>query len=179
MNVELILYATPRGPLGDACSRYFDRVHGIGPTTAQRYPPHCTLTGFFQRPPDRVPDVVADVDAAVATVLGGRAPSVEVTSPRCADQWVGIEVRSADLLAIAVAFAERHRVLPGEDAIRLKDWLHLSLAYPVRRPRPYLALAAELADPALPCNWDVALWRRDPGDEWRRLTAPATSSRTG
>ena len=44
---ELILYATPTGPLADACDRFFAAVESIGPTVAQTYPPHCTLTGFF------------------------------------------------------------------------------------------------------------------------------------
>ena len=43
---ELILYATPTGPLADACAAYFGAVE---PTTAQTYPPHVTLTGFFHR----------------------------------------------------------------------------------------------------------------------------------
>ncbi len=49
-RAQLILYAIPTGLLAEQCDRLFRMVRAIAPTTAQTYPPHCTLTGFFQRP---------------------------------------------------------------------------------------------------------------------------------
>jgi alpha-D-ribose 1-methylphosphonate 5-triphosphate diphosphatase len=46
---ELILYATPTRPLADQCNTFFEAAADLGPTSAQLYPPHCTLTGFFRR----------------------------------------------------------------------------------------------------------------------------------
>ncbi|MDG2026150.1 MAG: hypothetical protein P8J50_03515 [Acidimicrobiales bacterium] len=48
-RAELILYATPTGPLAEELDRLFAQFAERAPTTAQTYPPHCTLTGFFQR----------------------------------------------------------------------------------------------------------------------------------
>jgi len=188
-RAELILYATPCGELGERCRTYFRRASSFGPTTAQTYPPHCTLTGFFRR---RVGDVGGIVDEAVETLVGcglderGRLDRTEVAvnGPERRGLWVGLTVDSTRLLALAERFAVRHRARPGalDDPIRLKTDLHLSLAYGevigaedrpgalAERLERYADLAAEVFSEPLSDDWEVALWRRSTGSTWSRLT---------
>lgn len=167
---ELIIYATPTGDLADACAEYFRRALELGGTTAQTYPPHVTLTGFFRWPALRrnhVRDVVAGlVDAS------GHPPadSVETSLLGDRDDWIGIEVRSPWLIDWIESLASQLPPEPHEDALRLKDWLHLSLAYGVDDLEPYRELAVEVIDATASARWEVALWERS-ANGWMRLTA--------
>lgn len=165
---ELILYAWPTGPLADAAERYFSVASDrLGPTTAQTFPVHCTLTGFFRRSGSRADEVVAALDAVIHD--HGGPDDVVIDRLGVRDGWVGLELTSPgliDLIAAAVS-----AVVPdeGEDALRPKEWLHVSLAYGVADVAPYAALAAELVDPGLPAEWEVGCWERLPDGGWVAL----------
>lgn len=158
---ELILYATPTGPLAHACAEYFAAVD---PTTAQTYPPHVTLTGFFHRR-----DAARVIEAAAAI---GHVPAgvVEVRRLTCSAEWVGLEIGSPWLEGAASDVARGARPAPGEDDVRLKDWLHLSLAYGVDDLESHAIRAREQIDPTADVGWEVGLWERGPDHRWERLT---------
>lgn len=183
--VPLILYAVPTGLLAEQCDRFFRMARAIAPTVAQTYPPHCTLTGFFHRPAHRVQESCDALAVALDRAgLGpdGRAESCEVTvrGLHHRDGWLGLELDSTRLRGTAAAFAAAAAPLrrPGDDALRLKEWLHLSLAYdtdPATLAR-HAALARAVVEPDLQCDWEVGLWRRHPGDQWERLAPSAFST---
>lgn len=166
---ELIIYATPTGELANACDAYFARACELGATTAQTYPPHVTLTGFFRRSSvrrEQIREVVGDwIDTS------GHPPADAVTVDRLGihDDWIGLEVSSPWLIDWTAALAERLPALPDEDALRLKDWLHLSLAYGIDELDAYRELALDLVEPTASAEWEVALWERS-ADGWSRLT---------
>ncbi len=173
---ELILYATPTGPLAERCDDYFEAVRrDVGPTTAQTYPPHCTLTGFFHRTDAGAARAIAEIEPIIA--VAGPVPegAVTVVACRATSNWIGLELQSAWLCDVAVSVAAGHTLEPGDDALRLKDWLHLSLAYGANPSRPdepadlaaYASLAETLIDPAAPVGWEVGLWERT-GQGWIR-----------
>lgn len=163
---ELILYATPTGELADSCREYWRRADEAGrTTTAQSFPPHCTLTGFFHRGRGRVAEVVAEA-AQVAEEFG----SVEVADVRLESHgdWVGLGLDSDRLASAIDRFVELHRVFAGEDRLRPKSWLHLSLAYGDGVvPAWHAELAATLVQPCT-VPWTIGLWRRA-GARWERL----------
>lgn len=164
---ELILYAWPMGPLADAAQRYFDEATDrLGPTIAQSYPVHCTLTGFFRRADHRVGEVLAALGSAVDAF--GEPDDVAVERLGTRDGWVGLELRSRQLLEIIETVTTTDRPEHGEDALRPKDWLHVSLAYGVADLQPYEALAHEIIDPSLPATWCVGFWERLPDGNWIR-----------
>lgn len=166
-RAELILYATPTGPLADALDEQFHRISALGPTTAQTYPPHCTLTGFFHRREAEIPRILAEVDRAVRESGPMPADAVDIIALRRSADWVGLELSSPWLIEATQRFIGCHRIGPGDDPLRPKDWLHLSIAYGTDDIAA--AAAATELDLTLPVRWEVALWQRLAAGDWRRL----------
>ena len=171
---ELILYATPTGPLAQAVAAYYEQVDAeLGTTVAQTYPPHCTLTGFFRRDDDGATAAIEQIGGQVAEAGPVPSGAVEVVALTTSDRWVGLELRSPWLIEFTESVSARHRPGPDDDALRLKDWLHLSLAYGDPDGDPidlsaHARLATELVDPGAEVGWEVALWERHPDGSWTR-----------
>lgn len=165
---ELILYATPFGPLGEQLDALDEELQVAGPTTAQTYPPHCTLTGFFHRRPAAVPRIVDEVAQTLAEVGPCPVDGVEIVALRDEPGWIGLELRSDWLLAVTAGFVARHRVEDGDDALRPKDWPHVSIAYGDGDMAPAQARLDRI-DPTLPAAWRIGLWRRGRDGSWARL----------
>lgn len=177
---ELIVYATPTGALAKQCDTYFDHLTGRGwLTTAQTYPPHVTLTGFFWRSTSTRLAVVESIDAVIRDSGPIESADVAVKTIAHHDGWVGLEIESkrlTDLVAQIVAADVR---TADEDAIRPKDWFHLSLAYGELMGGADLGdlanLAKVLIDPKAEAGWEIAVWQRQPngqtvhGARWRRV----------
>lgn len=172
---ELILYATPTGPLADAIMAYFERVDELGSTTAQSYPPHCTLTGFFRRDSNGTDRVAAELAVAIRRAGPPPVEWVEVVQLMVTDRWVGLELRSPWMLDFTARFVDEHGRRPGDDPIRLKDWLHLSLAYGLPELGPHARLACDMIDPSLDVGWELALWERHPDQTWTRYWSPGSA----
>ena len=168
-RAELILYATPTGALGAALDRTFERIAERGPTTAQAYPPHCTLTGFFHRDHGEIPRITAEVDEAVAEIGPSPEGAVDVVALHRRADWIGLELASDWLHAVTAAFVAGHRVAAGDDALRPKVWLHLSIGYGVDDLTAADTALREL-DPTALARWEVALWQRHPDGRWSRPT---------
>ena len=166
-RAELILYATPTGPLADQLDRLHRDLADTVPSTAQRYPPHCTLTGFFHRDADEIDEVVAEVAGAVADVGAEPADPVRIVGLHRRADWVGLELESPWLQDVTARFVELHRRRATDDALRPKDWLHLSIAYGVDDLRQAGEAAADL-DLTLPVDWEVGLWQRHDDGGWTR-----------
>lgn len=168
---ELILYATPTGWLAERCTSYFAQAEAIGPTTAQTYPPHCTLTGFFRRDPSRVPAVVAEATNVIDAHPQPAPDAVEIAALTMSDSWIGFELISPWLDDVIAAFVAKHEIQPDEDLIRPKNWLHLSLAYGIDDLVPYQPDAVPLNEiVGRDSTWDVALWERNADLTWTRHT---------
>lgn len=82
--------------------------------------------------------------------------------------WYGLELQSPWLLDLAAAFKRHAPNIARPDEIRLKDWLHLSLAYGFdERQASEFACAASSIEITSDVAWEVALWQRD-GSVWTR-----------
>ena len=170
--LELILYATPTGALADTCAAYFSAASHLGPTTAQTYPPHCTLTGFFRRDAQSMQRIIDEVRLAVGECARVSSVAVDLVELHTSPDWVGIELRSQLFLDVADRFRITHEPGEGDDPIRCKDWMHLSLAYGdgIDLTR-YGGLATGLfADALTPCQWEIGLWERSRSGRWLRHT---------
>lgn len=167
---ELILYATPTGPLADAVGELFawSTAPPIIATTAQTYPPHVTLTGFFHRTAARAVEIERGTAAWCAATGPVPADAVRVTELRNTTEWCGLVIESPWLLDATATWMRGQRVAPDEDALRPKDWLHLSLAYGDGPVAEVAGAAVASIDPELPARWELGLWERDTDGGWRR-----------
>ena len=182
--VELILYAEPAGELGARCAEFWAAMSAADAATeAQSYPPHVTLTGFFHRTPGRVMSIAEAFTRAVDAAAPQGLDGVRWVEPAELDlqvnhDWTGLHVTAPWMDAVVAAFASPDSAAQpadgGEDELRPKSWLHLSLAYGAGYDEFSRAAAAEhtaeLQRLTAEAKWTVALWRRD-GSAWDRLAA--------
>lgn len=170
-TTELIVYACPNGPLADALTEFFASTRqSPGANRAHAYPPHVTLTGFFRDTPAAIGVYVHALEAARNAWWRTRPePIVELRGLRVHDGWIGLEVRSPWLERLTADVADHAVSATRSEAIRVKDRLHLSLAYE-HDPADHAALAeaaTSLVDPTMPAGWDLRLYERAGGDAWR------------
>ncbi|MEM9042951.1 MAG: hypothetical protein AAGD33_23960, partial [Actinomycetota bacterium] len=135
-------------------------------TTAQTYPVHCTLTGFFRREGDRADAVLARLSAVVDSFGPAPRGAVRVDRLGVHDEWVGLELTSSWLLDVIAAVVAADDPGTDEDALRPKDWLHVSLAYGVDDLAPYASFARQTVDASLDASWRVGFWERHPDGRW-------------
>ena len=175
---ELIVYLTPGDHLGQQCATFFAQARDrFGPTTAQTYPPHVTLTGFFHRELGSAAAVVDTMQSAISEAGPVPGGAVEVVGQRVSEEWVGLEIRSAWAKQVVETLVASAQLNPGDDALRPKDWLHLSLAYGDHPPETsieaYGRLASETVDPSAPAAWRISVWERCVDGSWVDHGPPA------
>lgn len=167
---ELILYACPMGELARQLDAFLDASRAqCGPNTAHRYMPHCTLTGFFHDELSAVPAYLAALDEALAQSLPvWSGDAIKISGMRLLDGFYFLAVESAWLQQFTAGFVARAISSTRRDAVRLKDQLHVSLAYgfePVHGSR-LAQLAREMVHASAPVGWELRFYERHPGDRW-------------
>jgi len=167
---ELIIYACPTGPLAAGLDMFFERSRTeIGPNTAHRYMPHCTLTGFFHDTPDSIPVYAKALEAAYLRAAPTRPKAVmRITAIVLSDMFKYLKLESEWLVAMIADFAENVHSPSRSDELRLKTWLHLSLAYDHSTEQEHAlnVLATKLVDPHSAAGWELRLYERLVGDQW-------------
>lgn len=162
---KFILYACPVGELGQQIETYFEQsLERYGANKAHQYMPHCTLTGFFEDKEQAATDYVDALKAALAEQLPQQpAPVADIRQLSFHDDWHGIELTSPWFQAVAHAFAS---LAKSPEPLRLKTWLHVSLAYGFdpAQANPLKHLALDLMHPEASAGWELRLYQRLP--EW-------------
>jgi hypothetical protein len=165
-----IVYACPTGPLAEQIDTYFAAALAAhGPNTAHEYMPHVTLTGFFEDAPEAVPRYVAALGAALDVARPRRpAPPLAIAEMRLDSQFHGLLVEAEWLRGVVAAFAAAAESPTRAEPLRLKDGLHLSLAYGFapEQHAPLAALARELVDPRAPAGWELRFYRSHGDGAW-------------
>lgn len=159
-----IVYACPVGEFSRQVESYFHRTRiECGANTAHKYMPHCSLTGFFN---DEVASVAGYLQAlhgvwcdAIATCP---QPAIEISQMTFRQDWHGVELHSEwikELIANFIQKADTHR---GGEALRSKDWLHLSLAYDfdLQQHEHLTEIAQEIIEPRAPLEWELRFYQR-------------------
>ena len=78
-------------------------------------------------------------------------------------------IGSESLSSIISLFSSNYKNLSDEDPIRVKEWLHLSLAYGVEDISPFKEALIDMdALPSEP-SWEISLWQRHRHNLWKRL----------
>jgi hypothetical protein len=167
---EYIVYACPRGELAAQLASYFAASRKlVGANAAHQYMPHCTLTGFFHDDPAAVEIYCAALEAALyrARPHQPRA-ALNILKLELQEQFHGLLLDGPWLKALIADFARSIRSPTRRDTLRLKDWLHLSLAYafPPAQHEPLAELARELVDAQAPVAWELGFYEREVRGAW-------------
>ena len=168
---ELILYACPCGDLLDQLTVYLERTsHQIGRNAAHAYMPHCTLTGFFHDQPAKISHYKQALDDALSGMCKGqREPTITIADMILEPDFHYLKIESEWLKSLVQHFVAHADSPTRINALRPKDWLHLSLAYqfPPEQHAALMAIAQAVVDPCAQVEWQLRLYQRHPGNNWQ------------
>jgi hypothetical protein len=165
-----IVYACPVGELADQIDHYYDVSKAIcGLNAAHGYMPHCSLTGFFLDNRDAVGRYIEALDAALRCARAEQPiPTLVIDGIALREDFHGLLLSGPWLKGLIADFARTVSSPTRRDALRLKDWLHLSLAYafPPKQHALLAELARELVDVSAPVSWDLRFYERLVDGSW-------------
>jgi ubiquitin-associated SH3 domain-containing protein len=166
---KYIIYACPAGRLAEQLDTYFTRTRvEHGPNAAHNYMPHCTLTGFFHDEPKALPLYIAALSQALAQHAPTPKPPLRVLGTEFHPQFHGLLLEAPWLQQVIAEFVRLAASPSRSEALRVKDWLHLSLAYEFL-PEKHAALAAlaqEIVDPFASVVWELRFYELHPESGW-------------
>lgn len=163
---ELIIYATPTGQLAAQLQTYWRRAGELGPTTAQTFPAHCSMTGFFHRGAkglDHAIEIVSRTKEQRPLAQG----AVMVHQLVHDENIVFLDLLANELVFLTIDLVAEFKAKGSEEPLRLKRNPHLSLAYGAGELRPYAELARDTLDISAKTAWEIGLWERL-GEKWKR-----------
>lgn len=164
MLTRFILYACPTGAFADQIDHYFAQAgQTIGHNPAHDYMPHISLTGFFPDKPTTAPEYSKVLDRCFKMHLPMQPmPVVVITAVRFDERFHGLEISAPWLKTVTAAFAVQATSATRPEAIRCKEWLHLSFAYgfPAEQHEPLRQLASQLIDPNAPAGWEMRFYEQ-------------------
>ncbi|MEL6382704.1 MAG: hypothetical protein AAFQ89_09560 [Cyanobacteria bacterium J06626_18] len=167
---KFIVYACPVGELASQLETYFEKSRLMcGPNSAHNYMPHCTLTGFFEEHVSTVPNYAQKLERSYKRLRRSQPhPAIAVKDLAFRSDWHGLELSSDWLKKVIVDFACTARSPTRSSPLRLKEWLHLSLAYDFQTDQieTLQALAIDLVDPQAPVQWELRFYQRNPDNSW-------------
>ncbi|HEY9621323.1 MAG TPA: hypothetical protein V6C78_13185 [Crinalium sp.] len=164
-----IVYACPVGELAEQLDQYFQQsLDCCGANAAHHYMPHCTLTGFFQDEESAIPLYVEALDRAFHQVQPCPNPVITIQQLAFRSDWHGLELQSDWLKNLIVVFATSAASPTRREALRLKDWLHLSLAYDFQREHSDVLqqLAQNYISLKTPVQWELRFYQRNAEQRW-------------
>lgn len=169
MPDSLIVYACPTGELADQIDRYFQQSFAVcGANAAHRYMPHCTLTGFFQDEETATPLYVKALDRAFSQAQPCPQPIITIQQLTFYPDWHGLELKSDWLKNMIATFTKLVASPTQQEAVRLKDWLHLSLAYKFQpeQSKQLIQLAQEYVNLQASVQWELRFYQRHLDQHW-------------
>ena len=171
MFCQLILYACPIGPLAHQIEDYLQvSRQRWGENKAHQYMPHCTLTGFFHDQREAIALYLQVLETVVAEARQ-RPGTIQITDLLFQDDWHGLTLESPWLQSLTQSFAQTAHSPTRTDTLRLKTWLHVSLAYGFdpAHAAALKQLAMERVDPKATVEWDVRFYERSPKERQRQM----------
>jgi ubiquitin-associated SH3 domain-containing protein len=165
-----IVYACPVGPLAEQLSAYFAASRAAcGPNAAHNYMPHITLTGFFQDSDTSLPVYITALASAHQRATAERpAMPIIVTALEINPEFHGLLIEAPWLKALISDFIACAASPTRNEALRRKDWLHLSLAYEfaVEHHTALAEFAQQLVDLQAAAEWELRFYERHADATW-------------
>jgi ubiquitin-associated SH3 domain-containing protein len=170
MVTKFILYACPTGELADQIDAYFEAVKtNCSWNPALDYMPHCSLTGFFHDNAPAAQHYAHDLDRIVTRMRPSKPDPVMAVSGLIFDaDFHGFTLQSVWLADLTKAFAATTCLKMRHEAIRIKEWLHLSLAYQFKPDEHHTlkALARKYINPRAAVGWELRFYQRQNENQW-------------
>lgn len=169
MPDQFILYACPVGELATQLETYFDQSQALcGRNAAHHYMPHCTLTGFFKDEESAIPLYLEAIAQTLAHSPVPPLPVMTILSLSFRADWHGLELQSEWLPSLVAQVAQQVRSPSRREALRLKHWLHLSLAYefPPDQAETLMQLAQTYINPQAAVEWELRFYQRHADHRW-------------
>ena len=171
INYQFIVYACPTGELNSQLEEYLIKSRRLyGDNTAHRYMPHCTLTGFFI---DDIKSIPAYIQALERSHIKAKSEhqslNIEIKQLTFNENWHGLELQGDSLKKLIMDFVARENSSTRQENLRLKDWLHLSLAYNFdpRYTQELEKLAKATIDLNAKVNWELRFYQKNPDWTWK------------
>lgn len=167
---QFIMYACPVGELADQLAVYFEKSRSMcGRNSAHHYMPHCTLTGFFEEQSSSAPNYAQRLQRSYKRLRRSQPdPVIAIKELCCRADWHGLELESDWLKKVMIDFACTATSATRSTPLRLKEQLHLSLAYGFQPDQAddLELLAHELVDPTASVQWELRFYQRNPDNSW-------------
>lgn len=168
---QFIVYACPNGELNEQIEEYFKQaIELCGANKAHQYMPHCTLTGFFTDAISSVSFYLEALDRAYNEAKNNNTSlNVEITKLSFNKNWHGLELKANGITQLITNFARLENSPTRQEPLRLKDWLHLSLAYGFKPQdeEQLKHLAIKLVDIQANVNWELRFYQKNPDWTWK------------
>lgn len=169
---EFIVYACPVGELNQQLENYFQKSLNLcGENKAHKYMPHCTLTGFFTNDISSINYYIEALDKAYLVAKDNLDLNIVIKQLTFNDNWHGLELKAEGLKQLIVNFNQIEKSTIRTKKLRLKDYLHLSLAYdfnPEDRDK-LQSLATETIDLQADVNWELRFYQKNLDWTWKCL----------
>ena len=172
INCSFIVYACPVGELNEQIENYLQKSQELcGENKAHNYMPHCTLTGFFTDDVSSVDYYLEALDKAYLAANNNIDLSITIKQLTFNDDWHGLELQAKGLKQLIINFSELERSPTRQENLRLKDWLHLSLAYGFnpedREQLKNLAIDAIAIEANV--GWELRFYQKNSDWTWKQL----------
>ena len=173
INCQFIIYACPVGELNSQLKDYFKQSYQLyGENMAHKYMPHCTLTGFFSDDLSSIPIYIRALDKAYTDAKSDRLSlDIKIAQITFNENWHGLELQADGLKNLISNFAELEQSSTRQEKLRLKDWLHLSLAYGfnLEHGEQLKQLAIEIIDMQADVDWQLRFYQKTLDWTWKCL----------
>lgn len=169
---SFIVYVCPTGELNTQIEKYLLESSKYGKNTAHKYMSHCTLTGFFTDKISSIPLYVRALEQAYTKAKNDNLSlKVKIKQLTFSENWHGLELEANGLKQLIANFANSEKSTTRQENLRLKDWLHLSLAYDFnpQSGEKLKDLATEMIDLQKDVNWQLRFYQKDPDWTWKCL----------
>lgn len=161
---QLIIYACPVGPLAEQIKLYLEESKRMcGMNAAHVYMPHCTLTGFFEDERGSIAHYTETLNKVFRDAINTtNNREIYIKKLTFNNDWHGLELEAEWLKRAIAQFAKTESSKTRQQPLRLKDWLHLSLAYNFQPEdsTTLQALATEMIDLSAAVSWELRLYER-------------------
>lgn len=167
---QFIVYACPGGVLEEQIKAFYEKsLEVCGENAAHHYMPHCSLTSFFEDEEAAISLYVNALSQIYNTAKAIGLPlKIKVSELNFKPNWHGLELEEQGIKKLISTFSKIAPSPTRSEELRIKNWLHLSLAYEFtdQHCETLKQLAQTMINPQAPTHWDLRFYQKHPNGSW-------------